>query len=537
MTTESFRLAIPLISGATLPVELRAGSVLFLLGANGTGKSSLVHHFYAANSARAQRMSAHRQTWMQSGSVAMTGHQRRSTSDNVRSWDSQADSRWLEHGTSERASMAVYDLVDAQNTRARGIADAVDADDAALVEALRRSDAPITTLNEILRLSSIPIVISLARNDELLASKSGCVAYTIAKLSDGERNVLLLAANVLTAKAGTLIIIDEPERHIHRAISSPLLSQLFSRRPDCAFVVSTHEVMLPLDTPSAKTLLVRACSQTDSTVRWDADLLDAPPQLDEKLVADILGARRVILFVEGTKASLDLPLYSLIFPSASVVAKATCRDVEQSVVGIRDAESLVWVRAFGIVDGGARPVAEFDRLKARGIYPVNGYSVESVYYHPVLQKRVAGRHATTLGTDPEVAFADATNAALNALEAHKTRLCERVAEKAIRESFMANMPGRKEVATRAPIAVTIDVDGAVSTELLHFERALAAADISALIKRYPVRDTPALHEIALRLGFQNRNQYEAAVRKLLLDDDATLRFVQSLFSELVAAMS
>jgi hypothetical protein len=38
-----------------------------------------------------------------------------------------------------------------------------------------------------------------------------------------------------------------------------LLINLFSRRLGCAFVVSTHEIMLPLDAPSSRTLLVRSC--------------------------------------------------------------------------------------------------------------------------------------------------------------------------------------------------------------------------------------------------------------------------------------
>ncbi len=41
-----FALTVPLVSGSQLAIDVPAGSVLFLLGANGTGKSSLVHRFY-----------------------------------------------------------------------------------------------------------------------------------------------------------------------------------------------------------------------------------------------------------------------------------------------------------------------------------------------------------------------------------------------------------------------------------------------------------------------------------------------------------
>ena len=84
-----------------------------------------------------------------------------------------------------------------------------------------------------------------------MASKSGSKPYSIAQLSDGERNALLIATNVLTVKDGTLVLIDEPERHLHRSIISPLLTHLFAQRPECAFIVSTHDVMLPLDNPAS----------------------------------------------------------------------------------------------------------------------------------------------------------------------------------------------------------------------------------------------------------------------------------------------
>lgn len=429
--------------------------------------------------------------------------------------------------------MAVYDLVDAQNTRARGIAEAVDDDRLEVALELRQAEAPLRMLNEILRLSSIPIEISLRSNEELLASKMGSPKYSIAELSDGERNVLLIASSVLTAKPGTLLLIDEPERHIHRSISARLLTLLFARRRDCAFVVSTHDVMLPLDNPNARTLLLRSCLHAaGSDIAWDADLLDAPIQLEETLFRDILGARRRVLFVEGNERSLDVALYGLLFPDVSVVAKASCRDVEHAVTGIREAESLHWVRAFGIVDGDAREADDLERLRAKGIYPLDVFSVESIYYHPEIQRRVATRHAAVTGVDAGTRLEEAKQSALNAIASQKSRLSERVAEKALREVVFRALPRREEVAAGRPIVVNVDVAATVTAELNRLESALAAGDVLALIIRYPVRETSALAEIASRLGFQNRVQYEGAVRKLLLEDVEAVAFLKSLFGTL-----
>jgi hypothetical protein len=51
------------------------------------------------------------------------------------------------------------------------------------------------------------------------------------------------------------------------------------------------------------------------------------------------------------------------------------------------------------------------------------------------------------------------------------------------------------------------------------------------------RETQALSRIAAQLGFQDREQYEAAVLKLLIDDADTPGFVRSLFSDLSAQIA
>jgi hypothetical protein len=250
---------------------------------------------------------AHRQNWFPSNSLTLSPHERNSLITNIKNYDGHVDSRWKDDYSANRVSVALYDLIDAENIRARNIARAMDTGQTELAAELSRKDAPMKVTNEVLRLSNLPIEISVSDTQELHAKKNGGSSYGISELSDGERNALLIAAKVLTAPGNSLFLIDEPERHLHRSIISPLLSMLFQKRSDCAFVVSTHEVMLPLDNPTARTLLVRACrfQGRGNPVAWDADLLPAGGGLDEETKRDILGARRKIIFVEGAETSLD----------------------------------------------------------------------------------------------------------------------------------------------------------------------------------------------------------------------------------------
>lgn len=285
-------------------------------------------------------MSAHRQTWMTSNAISLSPEQKRNHETNIVGNDAQATARWRDDFSAVRPSIAIYDLIDAQNVRARAIADAVDSDDIELAKDLRKEQAPIKVINELLRLSNMPVEVSVKESDQVVASKSGSALFSVAELSDGERSALLVAATVLTAKPGTLILVDEPERHLHRSIISPLLTHLFARRPDCAFVVSTHDVTLPLDNQTARTLLVRGCTLTDTSFNWDVDLVPPGAEIDEDLKRDILGARRKLLFVEGEARSLDTPLYSAVFKDVSVIARGSSRDVEHAVAGVRGARDL-----------------------------------------------------------------------------------------------------------------------------------------------------------------------------------------------------
>ncbi|MES0197177.1 AAA family ATPase [Mesorhizobium sp. M0011] len=535
----SFDLTIPRTDGSELPITIEVGEVLFVLGANGVGKSSMMQRLYKTNFGHALRLSAHRQTWFSSNSNTISSHNKNETQSSILQYDLQEQSRWKDDYGASLSTITIYDLLDAENIRARAIAAAVDAKNIELATLLSKNDAPLKRINYLLKLSNIPIDISAKSSDQIVASKNSGASYSIAELSDGERNALLISANVLTAGAGIVFFIDEPERHLHRSIISPLLTLLSAERPDCAFVISTHDVSLPLDNPTARTLLVRSCSYSGSKVTgWDADFLPSHAAIDDDLKRDILGGRRKLLFVEGDDdTSLDKPLYSLVFPQVSVITKRTCRDVEHAVSGIRDASELHWVQAFGIVDNDRRTADNILALARKGVHALGAFSVESIYYHPTIQHWLAQRQSALTGADPDSLLEEARQAAIAAILPHTARLSERAVEASLREELMGKLPKRQDIAGAQPIHITIDVPTVVDREHNRLKEACGQADLSHIVARYPVRETPALRQIAQKLGFQGETQYEDAVRKLLIDDPEALEFVRSLFGSVYADMT
>jgi len=142
-----FSLSVPRSSGDPLDVSINLGEMLFVLGANGTGKSSLMHRFYTTHKESARRMSAHRQTWFPSGASTLSAQGRMDTASSMRSADLQEHARWREAYAEQRPQIAVYDLVGAENVRARSIAAAVGSKNIDLAKKLSEKDAPIKTIN------------------------------------------------------------------------------------------------------------------------------------------------------------------------------------------------------------------------------------------------------------------------------------------------------------------------------------------------------------------------------------------------------
>ena len=219
----------------------------------------------------------------------------------------------------------------------------------------------------------------------------GDATYPINELSDGERSALLLGAAVVSEPEDTLFLIDEPERHLHRSIICPLLQAVFTARPDCRFVVATHELMLPLSFPDAEVLILRRCIfEGSAPAHWVADRTSAAAALSDELKANIWGGRRQLLFVEGTETSLDAKMYRLLFPDLTVYPKNARPQVEAAVEEITAADEFTWVKIRGLVDGNGTPSADKDELRQRSVHSLESCAVESLYYHPQVQREVAG---------------------------------------------------------------------------------------------------------------------------------------------------
>jgi ABC-type cobalamin/Fe3+-siderophores transport system ATPase subunit len=532
MMESKYKFTVQTSNNGALDIPLKEGNALFVLGANGVGKSTLMHKLSEQNFEHTKRVLAHRQTWFHSNSMDMTASNKKQTESNIRNNDRYVESRWKDDYSGARSSISIFDLINSENVRARNIAGAVDNDNISFAKELSNIQAPLQAINELLAISNIPVIITLGKDEQLFASKNGSEPYSIAELSDGERNALLICSDVLTTDPNQLIILDEPERHLHRSIISPLLSSLFQKRKDCVFVISTHDVFLPIDHSEASVLLLRSCEWNGKNIKdWDADLISEADEIPNVVKREILGSKRNILFVEGEYESLDRQIYQLIYPNVTIMPQGSCTQVEKAVEGIKGTEKLHWINAYGLIDADDRTELQIQELLQKGVAALNSYSVESLYYNIEIVRQIAKRISSVTGQDEDVIFEKATSAIINDLILHKVRLCSRLCEKQVRNGVMSALPKHKDIQTKGNFDLKIDLKEIQEKEEAHFDKLVADKSLDGLISRYPVRETPVLTKISAGLGM-TRDKYESAVRKLIIDDKETKEYFKTLLKQL-----
>ena len=372
---------IPRKDNSNLELTLKAGKTTIIIGANGSGKTRLAVHLEEQLGEKAHRIAAHRALSLNpniekiSEAKAKQGlfygnpewakdiSQRKSARWNNKSSTYLLNDfdRLLQYLFAQQNNLAVEN----HQKSKRG-------------EEITNSETKLDILQEVWE-RLLPTKKLRITADDIRVSSIGIESadYSASEMSDGERAVFYILGQVLSANEDSILIFDEPELHIHKSIISNLWDEIEKLRPDCSFLMITHDIEFAA-TRIAKKYVIR---NYYSDPAWDiSEIPDS--ELDEQTITLILGSRKPILFVEGEKTSLDMEIYRLCYPEWTVIPKGACKDVIQAVSSLRKLNEdmpILNIKCAGIVDRDTRDNSQIQKLEGEGIKVLLCSEIENIF--------------------------------------------------------------------------------------------------------------------------------------------------------------
>ena len=209
-------------------------------------------------------------------------------------------------------------------------------------------------------------------------------------MSDGERAIFHYIGEVVSAKDNSLIIIDEPENHLHNSILEKLWNEIEAERQDCVYLYITHNLDFARSRNNAQIIWVK--NMLDKQ-KWDFELLNSD-EFSDDLLLEILGNRQGVLFIEGTPdKSIDRKLYSRLFPKYSIMPLEGCASVIQATKSYNKLPMLHYKTIKGIVDRDRRTEDEINSLLQDKIYVPSVAEIENLFLIPQVIELVARKQS------------------------------------------------------------------------------------------------------------------------------------------------
>ena len=372
---------IPRKDNSNLELTLKAGKTTIIIGANGSGKTRLAVYLEEQLGEKAHRIAAHRALSLNPNIEKISEAKAKQglfygNPEWAKDISQRKSARWnnksstyllndfdclLQYLFAQQNNLAVEN----HQKSKRG-------------EEITNSETKLDILQEVWE-RLLPTKKLRITADDIRVSSIGIESadYSASEMSDGERAVFYILGQVLSANEDSILIFDEPELHIHKSIISNLWDEIEKLRPDCSFLMITHDIEFAA-TRVAKKYVIR---NYYSDPAWDiSEIPDS--ELDEQTITLILGSKKPILFVEGDKTSLDMETYRLCYPEWTVIPKGSCKDVIQAVSSLRKLNEdmpILNIKCAGIVDRDTRDNSQIQKLEGEGIKVLLCSEIENIF--------------------------------------------------------------------------------------------------------------------------------------------------------------
>ncbi len=330
--------------------------------------------------------------------------------------------------------------------------------------------------------------------------------YNSSEMSDGERVIFYLIGQCLAAPKGGIIVIDEPELHLHKSVQTPLWSEVEKLRPDCLFVYLTHDV----DFAAAQEASKRVWLKSFDGQAWEWEIIEDDENLPDELLIEVLGSRKPVIFVEGENGSYDVSFYRELLSNYLVIPRGGCAQVIQSVKALKANNQIHHLDVYGLIDRDRRAEQEIQALEKDSIFVLGVAEVENLFCTrevlEIVSNRLARNPADDFTTVSSVIFKRLneeleTQASLRAASEIKFRL----------NNFDEKAKGSANLNTALKTLTDgIDVGAIYSDCETQFQKVLSDNDYEGLLRLYNRKSLSA--QVSNAFGLANGGLPEFVVR-------------------------
>lgn len=330
--------------------------------------------------------------------------------------------------------------------------------------------------------------------------------YNSSEMSDGERVIFYLIGQCLAAPQDGIIVIDEPELHLHKSVQAPLWAEVERLRSDCLFVYLTHDVDFAVAQEGAQRVWLKSFDGSS----WDWELIDDKDDLPDDLLIEVLGSRKPVVFVEGMNGSHDVTLYREILAGFLVIPRGSCDQVIQAVRALRSNTQLHHLQVYGLIDRDRRTLPEIAALQADNIFTLDVAEVENLFCTQEVLALVSARLARDTTTD----FNQAVTQVFNQL---RTEIDTQVSLRVIAEvkfklnCFDASARGVPALSNALQqLTHGIDIPALYARFDTEFQSVISSTDYRGLLRIYNRKSLPT--QIGNALGLRAGELVELVVR-------------------------
>lgn len=309
--------------------------------------------------------------------------------------------------------------------------------------------------------------------------------YEASAMSDGERVAFYLIGQCLSVPTDSIIVIDEPEIHLHRVIQARLWNAIERERPDCLFVYLTHDLEFAASRTEAKKLWIKSYDGS----KWDWREVPETEGIPEEVLLSVLGSRKPVLFTEGDRGSFDAALFSRIYPEWTIMPRGGCAQVMEATKAFTALKHLHGMECQGIIDRDYRTDEEVANLLAKGIHVLAVQEIENLLLTESVLKEVAS-HANAssmvLDTAEQIvekvkafAFDELTKGQISLVSSRTTWEVEKQLHK-----IDTGVEGLTAIKQAVAKAATLDVSNIYEEFDQEVNKVISERDFSALLRIY-----------------------------------------------------